>query len=253
MMFALDFDGVIADSIDECLVSAHNAYSKYQETYDPRSGLSSFLGPQIKAFRDIRPLIRRGEDYVFIMQAMAEEKPLSTQSDFDTFLEANDHRRDVYRNIFYNERAILQQNKPKEWLALNPVYPGMPNFLKEIFATRSCVIVTTKDLDSVQMILENQGIAADRSDLFQATRNYRKPDIINDLIRQRDLDPKRVSFVDDHVATVLEVAEHSKVRVCCAAWGYNTQEQLKQVVEAGLQILELNQFYNGAKAKRILL
>lgn len=240
----MDFDGVVADSIDECLVSAHNAFTKYLDAYDPRGNLSRFPETQIKAFRSLRPLIRRGEDYVFILQAMSEGVQPETQSDFDHFLDQYNDRRDAYRDVFYGERVVLQEHNPEEWLDLNPIYPGMSDFLKGVFSAGSCFIVTTKDLTSVQMIFANQGIESKSSDLFQATRSYRKPDIINDVIRDRRLDPQKVAFVDDHVATVLEVSANTNVQSLCAEWGYNTSEQRKLVKDEGLGVLKLDQFYN---------
>jgi phosphoglycolate phosphatase-like HAD superfamily hydrolase len=246
-LLALDFDGVIADSILECLVSAHNAFSKYQGEYDPREHHGAIPKSQVESFRKLRPQIRRGEDYVFILQSMAEDEHLATQSDFDGFINRNSHRREDYRDVFYQERSILRKNNLVEWLALNPIYPGLSNFLRGVFEKRACMIVTTKDLTSVRAILQNEGIEPDPADMFQATLDYRKPAIINDFIRKRKLNPRDISFIDDHVATVLEVAENTEVHTYCASWGYNTRDQLNTLHTAGHQSLKLDEFMERFK------
>lgn len=240
---ALDFDGVIADSIDECLVTAHNSYTKYLDLYSPRFDLQDFDSEDITRFRELRPLIRRGEDYVFLLQAMHESVELVTQNDFDNFLDENDERRASYRNVFYTVRIILQEEKPKEWLGLNPLYPGMSEFLRARLSAGNTVIVTTKDLLSVQLLLRDAGVEFDPMDLFQATRDLRKPSIINDILNARHWDPDQTVFIDDHVATVLEVNENIPVTSVCASWGYNTEEQQDIIRDAGLEVLELNEFF----------
>lgn len=244
---ALDFDGVIADSIDECLVTSHNSFAKYSGQSDPRFDLQGFDPEDVAEFRRMRPLIRRGEDYVFLLQAMHESVELVTQVDFDNFLDENSKRRESYRDIFYRERKVLQEDKPQEWLGLNPLYPGMAEFLKSRFTAGNTVIVTTKDLLSVQLLLRDAGVEFDPMDLFQATRELRKPAIINDVMEKRSWPAGDTTFIDDHTATVLEVAENSSAEVCCAAWGYNTLDQRERVQTAGHMVLSLEQFYKRFK------
>lgn len=243
-MLALDFDGVIADSSNECLVTAHNTYSRYLGAYDPRYNLEHFDQALLEKFHQTRPLIRRGEDFVYLLQAIHAGVDLNLQQDFDDFVANYTDRREQYREIFYLEREKFQRAYPAEWLGLNKFYPGMVSFLKKRLVPGDTIIVTTKDIRSVGILLEQYGVKFKSSNLFQATREYRKPDIVNEIIKTRHWIAESSAFIDDHVATVLEMAQNSQVRSYCAAWGYNTEEQRRNLDNKEISVIDLDQFLN---------
>lgn len=74
---ALDFDGVIVDSINECLATALNAYTRFCGKDQFCTDLRLVPEGLADAFRSMRPLIRRGEDYVFLIQAFEEQRDLA--------------------------------------------------------------------------------------------------------------------------------------------------------------------------------
>jgi FMN phosphatase YigB (HAD superfamily) len=240
-LLALDFDGVIADSIDECLVTAYNAFTHGTDAYVPRMGLSGFSKGEILEFRNLRPLIRRGEDYVFIMLAMSEKKRFLSQQEFDDFLESNEFRREEYRLLFYSERESIQTQNTEQWLKLNTLYPGMAAFLKSADADK-LFIVTTKDLGSVQLILEHNGIKLRSDHMFQADKALRKPAILNDILSKTDAATEQIHFIDDHVDTVIEVKINSPAHVYCAAWGYNTADQHNILLQHQISAISLDKF-----------
>ena len=240
-ILALDFDGVIADSIDECLVTAHNGYGKYRQQGDRRQDLRLFSDTEIHTFRGLRPLIRRGEDYVFLLQAMEEGLQLSSQEQFDDFLNRNESRRDEYRELFYAERERLQNLEPQKWLELNPLYPGMASFLAAL-DPNTVYIVTTKDLRSIQLILEHNQVHLHPENMFQADRDFRKPAILNAIQETNSFEPAQIHFIDDHVATALEVKHDTEVTVYCAKWGYNTEDQLETLKAVDIPTVSLDQF-----------
>ena len=64
---ALDFDGVIADSIGECLVIGHNAYVKFTQAGQQICRLEELNKTHKDECRRLRNFIRSGEDYVYIV------------------------------------------------------------------------------------------------------------------------------------------------------------------------------------------
>lgn len=240
-ILALDFDGVIADSIDECLVTAYNAFTHGTEDYESRKDLTQFNDLELAEFRTLRPLIRRGEDYVFLLLAMSENKQFLSQMDFDDFLDQNESHREEYRRLFYIEREYLQTRNPEKWLGLNPLYSGIASFLKS-WDPNELYIVTTKDILSVRLILENNGIKLGPDHMFQADKTLRKPAILTSIQTKRGIKGEHLHFIDDHVGTVLEAKRDSKARVYCATWGYNTPEQLELLVQENIPALALNDF-----------
>ena len=240
-MLALDFDGVIADSIDECLVTAYNAFTHANWDYESRKDLSGFSDLEIGEFRNLRPLIRRGEDYVFLLLAMAEKKQFLSQVEFDDFLDQNESSREAYRRLFYAERERLQTQNHEKWLDLNLLYPGMTACLKSVDRDE-IYIVTTKDLVSVRLILEHSGISLRPDHMFQADKTLRKPAILNSIQMKRGVEGEQIHFIDDHVGTLMEAKRDSSARVYCATWGYNTPEQLDLLLQENIPALSLDEF-----------
>ncbi len=239
---ALDFDGVISDSIKECLVTAFNAFSSQQGNSVFRTDISQFSPEDIQTFERTRSFIRRGEDYVFLLKAAAEKVPIRSQIDFDTFTEGYESLRSVYRECFYAQRLKLQSEYLEEWLNLNALYPNIETFLQKVHDPACIFIVTTKDLASVQLILNAHGIELSPDQLFQATKQYRKPQIINHILDEYQIASNQIVFIDDHADTIIEVSKKTDVLCYFAEWGYHSKVQLNQMLESHTRILTLRAF-----------
>jgi len=244
---ALDFDGVIADSILECLVTAYNAFSVHQGRRDFRTHTQDFSSAEIRRFRETRSFIRRGEDYVYLLQAAQEKYQLLEQADFDAFAEKNDGLRETYRELFYGQRKLLQDKHRSDWIGLNAIYPGMDQFLRGLKDRNAVFIVTTKDIDSVELILRSQDIQLNRANMFQATKTYGKPQIINEIIASRNMSADDIRFIDDHAGTVMEVWQLTDVEAYFAQWGYHSKAQMDLVVMNQGETLSLHGFLDRFK------
>jgi len=66
-VLAFDFDGVICDSVYECYIQAIAAYKKIGFQIEPTKKLE-------KQFRECRPFVLHGEDYVAFFKII-EENP----------------------------------------------------------------------------------------------------------------------------------------------------------------------------------
>ena len=66
MIFCIDFDGVICDSIKECFLSSAHALG-----HDPEI-LSDAGNVKFRKFKSLRPFVRSGEDYILIQQWLKE-------------------------------------------------------------------------------------------------------------------------------------------------------------------------------------
>jgi hypothetical protein len=107
-----DFDGVIADSIAECLVVGHNAYQNATDQPRPIPDLGELPVAVQQESRRLRNFIRHGEDYVYIFQSITAKQTIHDQSDFDRFVETNHNFRGIYREAFYNERSRFLREEP---------------------------------------------------------------------------------------------------------------------------------------------
>ena len=178
-----------------------------------------------------------------MLQAENENLKISSQNQFDKYLQEHDFVREEYRTLFYSHRKQLQEEDFEKWQTLNPLYPEMEIFLGRLNPATT-YIVTTKDLKSVELILEAHSIKLNPENMYRATRTYGKPMILQEIIQKNKIDPADLHFIDDHVATLIEVSEHIHVNCYCADWGYNTLEQQAKLVKRDIQIDSIDNFSN---------
>jgi len=131
-VLALDFDGVIADSLEECLVVGFNAFSQYRQQDRRLFRLDEMDFQMSEEAKRIRKYIRTGEDYVFIFLALHREITIDDQNKFDAFKEQNHLLQPEFRELFYQQREVFSTELSDKWIALNPLYPDMENFLKQV-------------------------------------------------------------------------------------------------------------------------
>ncbi len=241
-ILALDFDGVIADSIKECLVSGFNAYANYTE----RQKIERYdqLDPQWAAeARRLRNYIRNGEDYVFIAHALENDVPVHGQQDFDAFLKRHADLRDTFFDHMVNQRISFSDAKPDVWSSLNPLYDGMRDFLIDYPDKDNLYIITTKKLLFVYKILNANHIHLMDDNIRDTSGGLSKRRIIEDIMHKRTIEPEDFYFIDDQVDTLITV-QPSGVNVLFAEWGYNTPAQADAARANSIPVLTLHDFIN---------
>ncbi|MBN1540976.1 HAD hydrolase-like protein [candidate division KSB1 bacterium] len=240
-LLALDFDGVIADSIQECLVVGNNALVAFSGKNHKIQQVEELAATTLEKARRMRNFIRSGEDYVYIFYALQKKIELKTQLDFDTFLMANTELRASFFDLFYLERQALLTKHRDRWLSLNPLYRGIKPLVNNYCRQNRLAIITTKKIAFVEEILHYNRIKPQPDALFHAHEDRSKKDIIEDLLLHKQLDPGDVHFVDDQVDNLVTV---SAAKVCCilAAWGYNDDKQRQKASENKIKILTLADF-----------
>ncbi len=241
-ILALDFDGVIADSIKECLVSGFNAYANYtgQNNIDRYDQLDPDWAAEA---RRLRNYIRNGEDYVYIAHALAKKRPVHTQQEFDAFLKEHADVRDLFFDHMFNQRISFSDAKPEMWAALNPLYDGMRDFLINYPNKENLYIITTKKLVFVHKILDANNINLIEKNIRDTSGGLTKRRIIEEILRDRDCDPSLFYFVDDQVDTLIKV-QPTGVNVLFADWGYNTPAQADVARSHDIPVVTLSDFLN---------
>lgn len=241
-LLILDFDGVIIDSIEECLVVGYNAAMTYLQRPERISSLQDLTPEQAERLRRLRNFIRTGEDYVYLALADIYQQDISNQDQFDRFCAAHQDLQPLLRRLFYQTRQDFLANTPELWLQLNPFYAGMQSFLSRHKDHPSTLILTTKKLLYVQVILDQAQIYWPPERLCTVDKGIDKIDVLKQLIDERRLASWQVHFVDDQVDTLLK-AKVTGVGLYLARWGYVNAEQLAQAQEAAIPVLILEDFY----------
>lgn len=234
MRLALDFDGVVWDSVGECYVTARRTWhALYGE----------LLGESEQAFRSGRWLARVGSDFGLLLQLAQDHHDLSAfpREQWEALKESQPDK-SRFEQAFYREREAARTRDFAAWAALQGPYHG---FLEELPALRERfgepAIATTKDAASVHALLDPLGIA-----LTVLGREFStdKRQQIAHLCQDWQVRPDQVWFVDDLLDNLRPVRE-TGARVALAAWGYNTPDERAEAASAGIPVLELGGVARG--------
>ena len=125
---------------------------------------------------------------------------------------------------------------------LNPLYPGMGEFLRAVRKPDELAVITTKRLGFVREILNASGIETAQWHMAHAVPGRGKTEIILSIMEQRAVPAGNFDFVDDQVDTLIK-ARTTGVNCHLAAWGYNNEDQAGRARRSGLSILSLESFY----------
>ncbi len=240
--WALDFDGVLAESLRECLVVGWNAYSQVIGRDDRCLSWNEYPEEWIPHATTLRNYIRSGQDYVFIHQILDKHIDIRSQTDFDAFCSRHQDQRTDYYRLFYRERDWLFTHHRDTWLRLTPLYPGIASALNQSREPGRVAIVTTKEIRYVSALFEESGVHSLSPDLwFQATGRVSKKDILSHLMERFDLVPRNLCFVEDQVSNLIAV-KPLDIRGLFALWGYHTRQQRLLAQKEGFVTLSLERF-----------
>jgi phosphoglycolate phosphatase-like HAD superfamily hydrolase len=209
----LDFDGVICDSLPEChAVSLAAYYGLYLKTAAP-DGMDD---RNEAVFRQLRPYIRRGGDYMFIQLAIHQGLTLASQADFDALKSGHQYLDDAFHELFYQARNGLFSSDPDRWYSLNPLYPGMKTILGKHSRDPRYLILSTKEARFIAEILRHHGLDWDESRIYCSGKE-RKLDFIDRVMDERG--GTSALFVDDQLDHFNGESRHP-VSCLLADWGY---------------------------------
>jgi len=238
----LDFDGVVANSVEECLIVANNAYTEYSGG-DKTYNLSELNPALIAEFTRLRNFIRSGADFVYIIKSMSEKMIIGNQQEFDDYTTRYKELRADFFDLFYREREHFSTSMPDIWIKLNPLYEGMRGFLENCPYKDRLFIITTKKIFFVKKILFYNSIQLNQNNLFTANEKKTKRDIILRLVQKYSIYPHQFWFIDDQIDTLLKVKD-TRIRCLLAEWGYNEKQQINRGNKEKIPVITLKDFRN---------
>jgi phosphoglycolate phosphatase-like HAD superfamily hydrolase len=244
-LFALDFDGVLCDSALETGLSGWQVASQIwpdMPTQMPEQILSDF--------RDVRPVMETGYEAILICRLLYEGTPSDLLID--------DFPKQINLILLRDNLAVADLKKQfgeyrdnwiktdlASWIEMNPLYPGVREFLQQI-PLQQRFIITTKQERFVTEILSANQIDILPQQIYGLDRKLKKPQILEDLQR---LNPSAtILFVEDRLPTLLDVIQTpslSAIKLFFANWGYNTSADKKQAMHnPRITILETPSLHN---------
>ena len=250
-VLALDFDGVISDSLLEAYLLTWRIAGRFEELLKPAGitlpGIESiqqfreYNFDHWQAFSAIVPFGNRAEDYLVIQKAVRLGLSFSSQEDFNAFKSAFDKSTlDGFHERFYEERYRLASEHRQSWLALNETYPGVKAALRLLAGRFELAVATSKDRETVLSLLTDWEL----SDLFGEERvldkraGESKRVHLSFLRESFGCEFSRITFIDDKVTHLLDCSGLG-VHLLMAGWGYNGPYERDLAGRNGIGVLEL--------------
>ncbi len=212
MILCLDFDGVIADSINETLVVSTNAYyAKDQSNWIDIDDIDPKI---ITCFKKNRYLVAPARDFYVI------HRIIETDGYFDRF---NTLKADCSSEIldfekrYFAFRKFLREEHKQKWLSYHILHKPVEKLIKSF--TGDKYIITTKDLQSVLELCDYWKITKFIKAFYTKENLKSKRLALIDIFRKSDKKWSDFIFVDDNVEYFEEMGDISPIK-CLALWGY---------------------------------
>lgn len=234
-----DFDGVLCDSMEECLVVSYRAFLRQEnrpttKTYDK----ANVPNDKASLFRRFRYLVRTAPEYRLLWrlidcgQVPDASKTLIEQSS------GSSAELSVYKNLFFDERAAWLDRDRCSWLNHNPLYAGIKTLLDSPEILKRCWIVSSKNETAMKAILAHNGIALEASRFFGSETGFDKDHLLQELIRDINATPSALIFIDDNLTNLLK-AKSIGIQTTMATWGYTGNTEKEKAVCLGINLLTL--------------
>lgn len=237
-LLVTDFDGVICNSVTECLLAAENAWGELQTSYKAAKVLDiDSISPERQhQFRALRPYLRGAEDFIPIIIAVERDLEVESQHDFDLLRRRLKHQLTQYQQAFYTERDYLRREHHELWLQLNPLFADIGRALTARSSFENIHILTTKRKPDVEDILQYRGISFP-SDQIHSVKSDGKMPRLQQIMQNEQASAAETVYIEDQVDYLLSAA-HLGVEVQLAKWGYVSDEQLDSAKENGITVIE---------------
>jgi phosphoglycolate phosphatase-like HAD superfamily hydrolase len=232
-----DFDGVVCDSTDECMVTSWNAWEKWNERDAFRTNLREFNEKDRLSFRKVRPRVRGAGEYYILRRALSEGLRIDNQEEYDQLEEKWKDKIEPFKVVFFKAREKLREIDLEGWIGLHPVFDGVIESMKTLNRQSRLYIATLKDAESVKLILGKQGLKIADENLLDQSKIKTKLQAL-DIFRKRiGCDKVDMIFIDDNVTHLLE-PNNAGYSVFLTTWGYTMNEYLHIAKTENIPIMD---------------
>lgn len=219
IVLALDFDGVICDSVDECLITACNAWNELRGSSNRITTLAEVEPSVAQRFRQHRYLARNAPDFWPLLHWTLTGNAILDEAELASFRMEYVGIIKRFEPVFFAERAEYRSRDPEQWLALHRFYQEFQDGWDQLKGMQPTHIITTKDLASVEYFNRHWNLDVPAENLWTNEKRLSKGAIAKGIINESNIQPEELIFVDDHPHHLQDVAA-TGARCFWAAWGY---------------------------------
>jgi len=261
-ILALDFDGVIVDSVLDSLFVGHNAYlrlygcgkKKYFGgelfTFESWEETKKQYQKEIKYYRTLRPYIRGATDYGLIQKLIEENKFVKSQEEFDNYRKAVEFNLEAYEKEFYKERESLQNINYRAWFNLEPPYTKVIEGIKKLLEERTKIVIATSNRRKAiakSFTPEYFGFTIEPEDILDKRYGEDKSEQMKQILNLYQIKFEDIYFVDDQVSHLIQTRPLG-VKVILAGWSYATDIQKEEALKQNIPLIEKEEdFYPMVK------
>lgn len=222
-VLVFDFDGVLCDSLEECMLVAWYARvgAPVGAFVDP--GLAGVPLEVVARFKSCRPFMRH---VLHLLVPIVEPDPPRTRAAFAARFDAIPaDEAEAFGEAVDGYRAALRRDHPQRWCERH----GIERRLEAI--VRGAYVATARDSASVSHILRAHGMAVHDDHVFGSLRT--KPPAL-DAIAARERRPRAdVVLVDDSIENCIAAREEG-FGAHWASWGYHAPEDAETARTCGI-------------------
>ena len=217
----IDFDGVICNSADECLVSSWIGYYRYHLKKEP-AHMPVFSRSR---FIQCRPFIRSGDDYLLIQELIDRGIYIEDNEQFDAQRNlAGKDKMNIYKHYFYQARDYLLKTDYTYWLELNTIFPFLKKPLKNALKKDNIHILSTKKEKYIIETLKYYKISI-APERVHYSSNSDKLSFIESFLSNSH--HTKAVLIDDQIDN-LKQNTNSHITVYLALWGFIDKKWLTQ-------------------------
>ena len=239
-IFVFDFDGVICDSTNECLINSLNSYYLHSNNKKNNiTDLNEIDEKLVNNFKIIRPYIKGAKEYLKFYDYYFNNQDINIDN-FINYenLSLNYNR---YSDIFYSERENLKKNNLRRWVKLNFVFNDLINFLNSL---EFYFIATLKDKESVIDIMSYNRINIFEEKIYDFKKINSKLEALDIIKEKYKYNKKDLIFVDDNAYHLID-PKNNGYKVYLSNWAnLNNDKHIEIAIENKIDILDdVNNLY----------
>lgn len=256
MLIIFDFDGVLCDSLYECMattiLSCHilenPGHIITHETIGKVCGNSKIKSLYNKLI-SLRPFVVNGQDYLWQYYFYNELK--SNADSFTQYQKCYDEiwepEKDItFESAFYSSRKLLSGMMGNSYFSLLKPYQNAISALRYACKNHRTYICTARDKGSVTKWLEHNMINFVFGDIYSKDFNGDKSNSSTTkteqvrLILDKEMIGREESFllIEDQVKVPLELkSQYSSMKVICAGYGYGLQRDWEELGLENLKVI----------------
>jgi len=240
-LFLTDFDGVLCDSVMECLLVSYNAYHQLREPGTERLlDLGAISETQQREFRRLRAYLKGAEDFIPMYLSILQGQAIHSQQEFNAWHETLKPQLGEYTRAFYAERDFLMRHAKELWLRINPLFDDFAQILRERRSFDALHILTTKRREDVLETFSYHQIPfpAEQITYIKAAGKSQK---LLDILRDQEVDVEHSVYCEDQVDFLIASQQYG-IGLYLVEWGYVSEEQRQLAMQRDIPIISTQQY-----------